>query len=116
MRLRIGKTWKQGARLPVAPIFCVSLIAGILAMNIGKNILLENTGLFDESTLYAMKYMALDSDALFSYVLRERLLGILILTVLSTTYLGLAVCAGTVIWYGMAAGGFLAALMIRYGI
>ena len=78
-------------------------------MNIGKNILLENTGLFDESTLYAMKYMALDSDALFSYVLRERLLGILILTVLSTTYLGLAVCAGTVFWYGMAAGGFLAA-------
>lgn len=116
MRLRIGKTWVQETRLPVLPIFCVSLVAGILLMNIGKSILLENTGLFDEYTLYTMKYMTVDSNALFSYVLRERLLRFLILAVLSTTYLGLVVCIGTVIWYGMSAGAFLAALALRYGI
>ena len=119
MRLRIGrigKTWIEETRLPVLPIFCVSLVAGILLMNIGKSILLENTGLFDEYTLYTMKYMTVDSNALFSYVLRERLLRLLILAVLSTTYLGLVVCVGTVIWYGMSAGAFLAALALRYGI
>lgn len=114
--MRITGLGMKEARLPVLPIFCISFVAGILVMNIGKSILLENTGLFDEYTLYTMKYMTVDSNALFSYVLRERLVRLLILTVLSTTYLGLAVCVGTVIWYGMSAGAFLAALTLRYGI
>lgn len=114
--MRITGLGMKEARLPVLPIFCISFVAGILVMNIGKSILLENTGLFDEYTLYTMKYMTVDSNALFSYVLRERLVRLLILTVLSTTYLGLVVCVGTVIWYGMSAGAFLAALTLRYGI
>lgn len=114
--MRITGLGMKEARLPVLPIFCISFVAGILVMNIGKSILLENTGLFDEYTLYTMKYMTVDSNALFSYVLRERLVRLLILTVLSTTYLGLAVCVGTVIWYGTSAGAFLAALTLRYGI
>lgn len=114
--MRITGLGMKEARLPVLPIFCISFVAGILVMNIGKSILLENTGLFDEYTLYTMKYMTVDSNALFSYVLRERLGRLLILTVLSTTYLGLVVCVGTVIWYGMSAGAFLAALTLRYGI
>lgn len=116
MRLHVGKSLFQGARLPVLPVFCVSLLAGILVMNIGKSILLENTGLFDEGTLYAMKYMTVDGDALFSYVLRERFVRLLWLVLLSTTYLGFVLCAGTVIWYGISAGMFLAALVLRYGI
>ena len=116
MRLRIGKIGLQEAKLPVLPLFCISLVAGILVMNIGKSILLKDTGLFDEYTLYTMKYMTVDSNALFSYVLRERLVRLLILAVLSTTYLGLVICAGTVIWYGMSAGVFLSALALRYGI
>lgn len=116
MRLQIGKSVFQGARLPVLPIFCISLAAGILIMNIGKNILLESTGLFDAETLYAMKYMTVDGTALFSYVLWKRLVRLLGLAALSTTYLGLALCAGAVAWYGMSAGIFLSALVLRYGI
>ncbi len=114
--MRIKGIGIRGIRLPVLPIFFAGLAAGFLIMNIGKSILLENTGLFDEYTLYNMKYMTVDSNALFSYVLRERLLKCLILTVLATTYLGLAVCVGAVAWYGMSAGAFLSALIIRYGI
>ena len=116
MRLQIRTTGFKEAKLPVLPIFCISLVAGIIIMNIGKSILLENTGLFDEYALYTMKYMTVDSNALFSYVLRERLVRLLALAVLSTTYLGLVLCAGTVIWYGMSAGAFLSALALRYGI
>jgi len=36
--------------------------------------------------------------------------------VASTTYLGLVVCRGVVVWYGFSAGVFLAALIARYGI
>lgn len=114
--MRITGMGRKGTGLPVLPVFFAGLAAGILVMNIGKSILLENTGLFDEYTLYNMKYMTVDNSALFSYVFRERILKLLALTVLSTTYLGLAVCVGAIAWYGMSAGAFLSALVIRYGI
>ena len=44
-------------RLKLLPVFCAGLLAGIVIMNLGKSILLENTGLFDEDTLYHIKYM-----------------------------------------------------------
>lgn len=113
-RIRLGE-WQSGS-LPFGSIFLVGLVAGILIMNFGKSVLLENTGLLDENTLYHMKYMTVDSNALFCYVLQKRLGSVLVLGILATTYLGLAVCVGTAFWYGMSAGAFLAALTIRYGI
>lgn len=103
-------------RLKLLPVFCGGLLAGIVIMNLGKSILLENAGLFDEDTLYHMKYMTVDGSALFSYVFRKRIMTVLILAMLATTYLGLAVCVGTAFWYGMSAGGYLAALALRYGL
>lgn len=114
--MRIRRLGLRPTGLPVVPIFCAGLVVGILIMGMGKSVLLENTGLFDEYTLYNMKYMTVDSNALFSYVFRERILKLLALAVLSTTYLGLAACAGTAAWYGMSAGVYLAALTIRYGV
>ena len=96
--------------------FCVGLIAGILVINMGKSILLGDGGMFDESTLYHLKYMTVDSNALFCYILRKRIIRFLGLAVLSTTYLGLAACVGAAFWYGLSAGAFLATLMLRYGI
>ncbi len=96
--------------------FCVGLIAGILVINMGKSILLGDGGMFDESTLYHLKYMTVDSNALFCFILRKRIIRFLGLAVLSTTYLGLAACMGAAFWYGLSAGAFLATLMLRYGI
>ncbi len=85
-------------------------------IQMGKSILLGDGGMFDESTLYHLKYMTVDSNALFFYVFRKRLFRLLGLAVLSTTYLGLIACMGAAFWYGLSAGAFLAALTIRYGI
>lgn len=85
-------------------------------MSLGRGVLLENTSLLDKYALYHMKYMTVDSSALFYYVLRLRMKSSLTLAVLATTYLGLAVCAGAVLWYGLSAGAFLAAVVIRYGL
>ena len=85
-------------------------------MNMGKSILLEKTGLLDEYTLYHMKYMTINSNALFYYVLRQRLGTLFVMAVFATTYLGLAVEIGVVLWYGLAGGSFLSALVIRYGL
>lgn len=94
----------------------MGMILGILIMNIGKGILLEETGLFDEDILYRMKYMTVDSDALFCYVLRKRMLILLGIAVLTTTYLGLATCMGSICLCGMSMGLYLTALTVRYGI
>ena len=119
-KLRLGRwqavTGHISGKLPFGSIFLAGLIAGILMMNIGKSMLLENTGLLDEDTLYHIKYMTVDNQALFGYVLRKRLGRAVCLAILSTTYLGLAVCAGAAFWYGMSAGSFLSALAIRYGL
>ncbi|MCI9337487.1 MAG: stage II sporulation protein M [Lachnospiraceae bacterium] len=96
--------------------FGAGLLVGIILINIGKSILLGETGLFDEYTLYHMKYMTVDCNALFCYILRKRMGRMLILAVLSSTYLGLVVCMGAAFWYGMSAGAFLAALSLRYGL
>uniref|UniRef100_UPI004056AC85 stage II sporulation protein M n=1 Tax=Acetatifactor sp. TaxID=1872090 RepID=UPI004056AC85 len=78
--------------------------------------LLENTGLLDEYTLYHMKNMTVDSGALFYYVLRKRFVSVIILAVLATTYLGSVACGVVSCWYGICAGAFLGAVVIRYGI
>lgn len=113
--LVFGREWKLG-QSRFLPFFCAGLLAGIFIMNIGKSILLEGTGLFDQDTLYRMKYMTIDSNALFSYIFRKRIGRILFVSVLSTTYLGLIAYYGLTFWYGMSAGAFLTALTLRYGI
>lgn len=112
LRMRLRSAGGNTATL----IFLAGLLAGFLLTNMGKGILLTDTGLFDEATLYRMKYMTVDSSALFCYLLRERLCCILLLAVAVTTYLGRVVCRGAVLWYGLSAGAFLTALMLRYGI
>ena len=97
-------------------IFGVGMLLGIIIMNFGKSILLENTGLFDEYTLYYMKNRTVDGDALFIFVLKERTQIILFLIIAATTYLGLLACRGVMLWYGISAGAFLTALVLRYGI
>ncbi len=100
----------------VLPVFCVGFLAGILVMNAGESILLDNTGFFDAYTLYQIRDMTVDRNALFYYIFRKRIVGLLAVAVLSTTYLGLAVCLGGVFWYGMSAGTFVTALALRYGL
>lgn len=113
--LSVVQRLKAGQRTFLS-FFCVGLLAGIFIMNIGKSILLEGTGLFDSDTLYRMKYMTVDSNALFCYVFRKRIVRLLILAVLSTTYLGVAAYYGLTLWYGLSAGAFLTALTLRYGM
>ncbi len=111
-------TWKKlgAGNGTFLTFFCVGLAVGILAVNMGKGILLGDGGLFDESTLYHMKYMTVDSNALFCYILRKRICRLLGIAVLSTTYLGMAACMGVSFWYGLSTGAFVVSLMMRYGI
>ena len=110
-----GKNMESKAN-KTAMVFFAGVFLGFLVMSIGKSILPGSTGLFAGDTLYHMKYMTVDSGALFCYILRKRICGILMMAVAVTTYLGLVVCTAAVFWYGFSSGIFLSALMIRYGL
>ena len=114
--MRIKRYQLHNGKLPLLPIYMAGVLAGILIMNFGKSILLKNTGLLDEYTLYHMKYMTVDSSALFYYVLRLRMKTFFMLVILATTYLGLVICAGTAFGYGLSTGAFVSALLVRYGL
>ncbi len=114
--MQVKRYGMRDGKLSFATIFTIGVLAGMFIMNFGKSILLENTGLLDEYTLYHMKYMTVDNSALFYYILRQRIGGLLILAVMSTTYLGLMVCGGVTLWYGICTGAFLATAVIRYGL
>lgn len=102
-------------RFSFGMVFLVGLTAGILTMNFGKSILLENTGLLDENTLRQMSSVFPDSNALFAFVLRKRLMPVVAMVLVATTYLGIVACVAVDLWYGFSVGAFLTAAVLRYG-
>ncbi len=117
MKMRIGsKRINISGSLPLLYLIAAGVILGILLMNLGRKTLFQETGLLDQESLYHMKYMTVDNNALFWYVLCMRLKSTVVLAILSTTYLGLAaVCVAAVGW-GTGAGMFLTAAFVRYGV
>lgn len=107
---------RLGAKPPLFHLFMGGFCLGIILMNFFRQSLLMETGLLDEYTLYHLKYITIDSNVFFVYVMRERLGTVLVLTVLATTYLGLASVWIYTAFMGTAAGMLLSACVIRYGI
>lgn len=114
--MRILRHPAHGDKFPMATVYVVGLFIGMLLMNFGKSIFLENAGFLSEDTLYHMKYITVDRNALFCYLLLQRMGRVLIILILTTTYLGIVVCYASVLWYGVGTGTFLAAAVIRYGM
>lgn len=114
--MQINRYQLREGKISFLTLFTAGVFAGMVFVNLRKSIWLDNTGLLDEYTLYHMKDMAVDNSALFYYVLRQRVGQLLVLAVLSTTYLGLAACSAMALWYGVCAGAFLATAVLRYGM
>lgn len=114
--MQIGSHKIIMGRLPLAYLFLAGTLAGILLMNIGKSVLLNNTGLLNEYVLYDMKSMTVDSGALFWYVTGKRMKCLVFVAALSTTSIGLVIVTGAMLWYGAAVGMFITAAVLRYGL
>lgn len=114
--MRIGGKRMTTGRLPLLYFFLAGVLLGTILMNAGKSMLLEDTGLLDEYALYHMKYMTVDSNALFWYVMGKRLKTVVFMAVLATTYLGLAAVCAMAACCGATLGMFLSAVVIRYGL
>lgn len=96
-------------------VFLFGFFIGIFLMNFWKVPLLGDTGFLDENFLFQMKYTEIDAQLFFGYVLKKRTVFFLILVVFATTYLGIVVVHGALLWSGFSAGMLMAAIAIRYG-
>ena len=112
---RFGQPKTKQSRL-LFGIVALGFLLGLVLMNTGKKVLLENTGLLNENMLYTVKYAPVDSNAFFLYVLQKRLGCALILAVLSTTWLGLAAVWTCAAWLGISFGMLVMASLLRYGL
>ncbi len=99
-----------------AGVFCFGFVFGMLLVNLMKNVLLDEMGLLDEQALFRLKYMSLNNSTFFFYVFRKRILLVLGLIILTTTYLGKAACTAATAWGGITLGVFLTTLTLRYGL
>ena len=111
--MSIGRKKLLKSRLPLPYLFLAGMLLGIVLVNAGREILLDKTGLLGEEALYHMKYMTIDTKALFWYVLGSRLKDVAVLAILATTYLGLVVICARVLLYGAATGIFFTVSVMR---
>ena len=97
-------------------IFLAGFFLGILMINAGRDIFLNGTDLLSTVVLGRLRYLTIDSTLFFGYVMKERLFMAVLICFLGTTYMGYLVISGYVLWFGMAAGVFLSAAAVRYGM
>lgn len=97
-------------------IMTAGFILGMLFVDVGKEAFLEHRGILNEYTLYDMKYAVINKNAFLGYVLQKRLGVVMILAVLSTTWLGMAVTWTCAAWLGISFGMLVMTAILRYGL
>lgn len=102
--------------IPLFVLFLAGLFLGIFVLSAGGEVLLEGTGLLDESSLYQMKYTSVEGSGFLAYVLGKRLGALLGIIMIASTYLGVAVMYLYTGWLGFSFGMLLTTAVARYGI
>lgn len=97
-------------------LFMIGLFIGILIVNIGYDVWIEEGSLLGTDMIIRLKNSTLDGSMLFSYILKHRLFMVCMLALLATTMIGLPVVCGYICYMGLAAGCLLSVSVIRYGI
>lgn len=109
------KRYTSGQRIRFIYVFLFGFFIGVFLINVWKDLFIADLGFLDEEMLYQMKYAQIDGDKFLGFVLKRRLLVFFSLAVGATTYLGLFMIYGALLWFGFAGGCFMAASAIRYG-
>lgn len=97
-------------------LFLFGFIVSIFTVNLWTEQLLTNTGFMDETSLSTLKYLEINSNSFFLYILKKRLATIWLLALLSVSMLGIAATYAYTVWLGFTIGFLLSALTIRFGM
>lgn len=97
-------------------LFIVGICGGILLANLVKSELLSGTELLGENALLQVRHAVIDSKSLFLRLLGQRLGEAILLTLLSTTFLGVAAVWFYAFRYGLSLGLLLTMFLSGYGV
>ena len=97
-------------------LFIVGICGGILLANLVKSELLSGTELLGENALLQVRHAVIDSKSLFLRLLGQRLGAAILLTLLSTTFLGVAAVWFYAFRYGLSLGLLLTMFLSGYGV
>lgn len=97
-------------------LFMIGLFLGILFVNIRHDVWIKDDGLLNVEMMNQLKSSEPDGDYLFGYIIKHRVAAILIVSVLSSTVIGLPILCAYICYLGASAGCMLSVAVIRYGI
>lgn len=97
-------------------ILLTGFLMGLFITNLQKDSLTAKDGILSSDLLFYMKYSKVETSALFCYILRERIKIVIILCVLSTTWLGMVASYTCSAWMGFSFGSLCMTSVIRYGL
>lgn len=100
----------------MAYLFMAGLFMGILAVNLGHETWIGGSGLLGSQMMSRLKNSRPDGAELAGYIIRHRLFTVCILSLVSTTVVGMPVLSAYICYAGLAAGCLLSVAVVRYGI
>lgn len=100
----------------MAYLFMIGLFIGILIVNLGHEAWIQNGSLLGADMMNRLKNSRAEGAGMIAYVLRHRLSTVCMLSLISTTMIGLPVLCAYICYTGLAAGCLLSVAVIRYGI
>ena len=95
--------------------FVICFVLGICITNLCRGEIVEKQGFLDEYTLLCMSHVKIDYINYLVYLLQKRVGAMILLAILSSTYLGFVCIYAYIGWMGAATGIFLTGAGIRYG-
>lgn len=97
-------------------LYVVSMVVTMIFLFAQKKELLLQTSLFDEDSLKSIRDQITAGNALFYFVMKERITIIIALFLLATTDFGRWFVYGNVLWYGAGTGLLFTVALLRYGV
>lgn len=94
----------------------MGFVFGIVVLNFASHFFMDSTGLLDEYTLGRIKYLEINKENYFIYILKKRVSTLWALVFFSSAFWGIVVIYGYIFWMGSAMGIILSAAIVRYGI
>lgn len=100
----------------MAYLFLIGFFMGILIVNLGHDAWVRNGGLLGTEMMGRLKNSRPEGESLVGYIVRHRLSAVCVLSLVSTTIVGMPVLGAYICYTGLAAGCLLSVAVVRYGI
>lgn len=100
----------------MAYLFLIGFFIGILIVNLGHEAWIENGSLLGTEMMSRLQSSRPQGAGMVTYILRHRLSVVCMLSLISTTMIGLPILCAYICYTGLAAGSLLSVAVIRYGI